>query len=120
MASAFSICALVVHWRVYIPPGAAEQNGDPIPDPKWCVCSVFNPEAAVKREVLTKRSFLQVNRHQRSSISYSSHIESLLADEYGSKSAVLHRSANHHHRMVRPLPLIMRVSDRPGIFLRLL
>jgi hypothetical protein len=35
MASAFSICALVVHWRVYIPPGAAEQNGVPIPDPKW-------------------------------------------------------------------------------------
>lgn len=36
MASAFSICALVVPWRVYIPPGgAAEQNGDPIPDPKW-------------------------------------------------------------------------------------
>lgn len=37
MASAFSICALVVHWRVYIPPGAAEQNGVPIPDPKWYV-----------------------------------------------------------------------------------
>ncbi|KAE8453217.1 hypothetical protein EG329_011284 [Mollisiaceae sp. DMI_Dod_QoI] len=26
MASAFSICALAVHWRVYIPPGAAEEN----------------------------------------------------------------------------------------------
>jgi potassium channel subfamily K len=38
MASAFSICALVVHWRVYIPPGgAAEQNGIPLPDPKWYV-----------------------------------------------------------------------------------
>jgi potassium channel subfamily K len=37
MASAFSICALVVHWRVSIPPGAAEENGLPIPDPKWWV-----------------------------------------------------------------------------------
>lgn len=35
MASAFSICALVVHWRVFIPPGTAEQNGIPIDDPKW-------------------------------------------------------------------------------------
>ncbi|KUJ12293.1 voltage-gated potassium channel [Mollisia scopiformis] len=37
MASAFSICALVVHWRVYIPLGAAEQNGIPIEDPKWLI-----------------------------------------------------------------------------------
>lgn len=36
MASAFSICALAVPWRVYIPPGgAAEQNGTNVPDPKW-------------------------------------------------------------------------------------
>jgi hypothetical protein len=35
MASAFSICALAVHWRVEIPPGAAEQNGIELPDPKW-------------------------------------------------------------------------------------
>ncbi|KAF8862250.1 voltage-gated potassium channel [Acephala macrosclerotiorum] len=37
MASAFSICALVVHWRDYIPPGAAEENGIPIDDPKWLI-----------------------------------------------------------------------------------
>ena len=37
MASAFSICALVKHWRVYIPPGGAEEHGDYIPDPKWYV-----------------------------------------------------------------------------------
>jgi potassium channel subfamily K len=38
MASAFSICALAVTWRVYIPPGgAAEQNGNDIPDPKWLI-----------------------------------------------------------------------------------
>ncbi|KAH6679307.1 potassium channel-like protein [Halenospora varia] len=37
MASAFSICALVVHWRVYIPPGAAEQNGIELPDPQWLI-----------------------------------------------------------------------------------
>jgi potassium channel subfamily K len=40
MASAFSICALIVHWRVYIPPGEAEQNGVPLPDPKWYVIDV--------------------------------------------------------------------------------
>lgn len=37
MASAFSICALAVHWRVSIPPGAAEENGIEIPDPKWLI-----------------------------------------------------------------------------------
>jgi potassium channel subfamily K len=35
MASAFSICALVVHWREYLPPGATEDTGIPIPDPPW-------------------------------------------------------------------------------------
>ena len=35
MASAFSICALVVHWRVAIPPGGAEEHATFIPDPKW-------------------------------------------------------------------------------------
>lgn len=43
MASAFSICALVVHWRVHIPPGAAEQNGVPIDDPKWYVPTSYTP-----------------------------------------------------------------------------
>lgn len=39
MASAFNICALVVHWRVSIPPGfgANEAHGDDVRDPKWCV-----------------------------------------------------------------------------------
>ncbi|TVY23310.1 Outward-rectifier potassium channel [Lachnellula hyalina] len=37
MASAFSICALVVHWRVYIPPGQAEEHGLEIEDPKWLI-----------------------------------------------------------------------------------
>lgn len=35
MANAFSICALVVSWRVYIPPGSNEISGVRIPDPKW-------------------------------------------------------------------------------------
>ncbi len=41
MASAFSICALVEHWRVYLPPaitqasGVSEETGIGIPDPKW-------------------------------------------------------------------------------------
>lgn len=37
MASAFNICALVVHWRVEIPPGigANESHGNDVRDPKW-------------------------------------------------------------------------------------
>lgn len=38
MASAFSICALVVHWRVWIPPdGGTEEHGIFIEDPRWYV-----------------------------------------------------------------------------------
>jgi potassium channel subfamily K len=37
MASAFSICALVVRWRNEIPPGGTEANGIDIDDPKWLV-----------------------------------------------------------------------------------
>ena len=35
MANAFSICALVEKWRVYIPPGADEGHGIKVQDPKW-------------------------------------------------------------------------------------
>jgi hypothetical protein len=35
MANAFSICALVESWRVYIPPGGDESGGESIEDPKW-------------------------------------------------------------------------------------
>ena len=37
MASAFSICALAVQWRVFIPDGATEAGGVHIADPKWFV-----------------------------------------------------------------------------------
>ncbi|KAL3421839.1 Outward-rectifier potassium channel TOK1 [Phlyctema vagabunda] len=37
MASTFSICALAVKWRVYIPPGGVEEHGEYIQDPKWLV-----------------------------------------------------------------------------------
>lgn len=37
MASAFSICALVVHWRVRIPPGGVEEHAIFLADPKWYV-----------------------------------------------------------------------------------
>lgn len=37
MASAFSICALVVHWRMIITPGNTEEQGIYIDDPKWYV-----------------------------------------------------------------------------------
>lgn len=37
MANAFSICALVEKWRVYIPPGADEGHGVKVQDPKWLI-----------------------------------------------------------------------------------
>ncbi|KAH7078512.1 hypothetical protein FB567DRAFT_451000 [Paraphoma chrysanthemicola] len=37
MANAFSICALVESWRVYIPPGSDEGHGESIKDPKWLI-----------------------------------------------------------------------------------
>ncbi|KAF2476405.1 voltage-gated potassium channel [Lindgomyces ingoldianus] len=37
MANAFSICALVENWRVYIPPGLDEGHGNAIEDPKWLI-----------------------------------------------------------------------------------
>jgi potassium channel subfamily K len=37
MANAFSICALVETWRVYIPPGADEGHGERVEDPKWLI-----------------------------------------------------------------------------------
>jgi potassium channel subfamily K len=37
MANAFSICALVETWRVYIPPGSDEGHGERIKDPKWLI-----------------------------------------------------------------------------------
>jgi potassium channel subfamily K len=37
MANAFSICALVEKWRVYIPPGSDEGHGTKIADPKWLI-----------------------------------------------------------------------------------
>ncbi len=35
MASAFSICALAIHWRVDVPPGTAEAFGTYVDDPPW-------------------------------------------------------------------------------------
>lgn len=35
LANAFSICALVEKWRVYIPPGLDETVGKPVQDPSW-------------------------------------------------------------------------------------
>ncbi|KAH7410823.1 potassium channel-like protein [Cadophora sp. MPI-SDFR-AT-0126] len=37
MASAFSICALVVPWRQEIPPGKTEAEGVKLQDPKWLI-----------------------------------------------------------------------------------
>ena len=37
IANAFSICALVEKWRVYIPPGHDEAHGSKIGDPEWLI-----------------------------------------------------------------------------------
>ncbi|KAF2757595.1 voltage-gated potassium channel [Pseudovirgaria hyperparasitica] len=37
MASAFSICALVEKWRVYIPEGQTEASGQAVEDPHWLI-----------------------------------------------------------------------------------
>ncbi|KAF2022036.1 voltage-gated potassium channel [Aaosphaeria arxii CBS 175.79] len=37
MANAFSVCALVEKWRVYIPAGADEAHGLKVEDPKWLI-----------------------------------------------------------------------------------
>ncbi|KAF1831826.1 voltage-gated potassium channel [Decorospora gaudefroyi] len=37
MANAFSICALTVEWRVYIPPGKTEATGTKLRDPRWLI-----------------------------------------------------------------------------------
>ncbi|KAF2709660.1 voltage-gated potassium channel [Pleomassaria siparia CBS 279.74] len=37
MANAFSVCALVEKWRVYIPPGGDEDDGLTVEDPKWLI-----------------------------------------------------------------------------------
>ncbi|KAF2795381.1 potassium channel-like protein [Melanomma pulvis-pyrius CBS 109.77] len=37
MANAFSVCALVEKWRVYIPPGTDEGHGIKVEDPKWLI-----------------------------------------------------------------------------------
>jgi potassium channel subfamily K len=65
MASAFSICALVVHWRVYIAPGAAEQNGVPIDDPKWLI-AINALQLAI---ALISNLFLLLNMAKRVSFS---------------------------------------------------
>jgi hypothetical protein len=69
---------------------------------------------------MLRRVAMQVNRHQRSSIGHSSHLKSLLADEYGQENKVLYRSANYHHRMVSLPQILLGVSNILGTFLHLL
>lgn len=42
MASAFSVCALVVSWREYIPPGSVEADSEPLTDPHWLVYLAYH------------------------------------------------------------------------------
>lgn len=37
IANGFSICALAMSWRVYIPPGGSEQSATKITDPNWLI-----------------------------------------------------------------------------------
>ncbi|TGO15849.1 hypothetical protein BTUL_0035g00540 [Botrytis tulipae] len=61
MASAFSICALVVHWRVSIPPGGVEEHGIYIDDPKWLI----GINAAQLAIALISNLFLLLNMAER-------------------------------------------------------
>jgi hypothetical protein len=65
MASASSICALVVHWRFEIPPGGAEQNGIDINGPKW----LTGINAAQLAAALIYNIFLLINMAQRVRVS---------------------------------------------------
>ncbi|TAQ87519.1 hypothetical protein B7494_g4172 [Chlorociboria aeruginascens] len=67
MASAFSICALVGHWREYIPPGGNVLDGVPIEDPKWLI----GVNAAQLVIALVANLFLLLNMAKRVKFSYS-------------------------------------------------
>lgn len=41
LANLMSVCALVQTWRVKIPPGDNETQGERISDPAWCVYSCY-------------------------------------------------------------------------------
>ncbi|KAM3069714.1 hypothetical protein ACMFMG_010424 [Clarireedia jacksonii] len=62
MASAFSICALVVHWRVWIPEGGVEEHGVYIDDPK---CRLIGINAAQLAIALISNLFLLLNMAER-------------------------------------------------------
>ncbi|KAB8293839.1 hypothetical protein EYC80_009320 [Monilinia laxa] len=61
MASAFSICALVVRWRVSIPLGGVEEHGIYIDDPKWLI----GVNAAQLAIALISNLFLLLNMAER-------------------------------------------------------
>lgn len=49
IANGFSICALVVSWRLHIPEGQSEAFGVKIPDPPWLIVShAPHPSSALK------------------------------------------------------------------------
>ncbi|RDW85639.1 putative potassium channel [Coleophoma crateriformis] len=61
MASAFSICALVAHWRVQIPPGGVEEHGIYVDDPPWLI-AVNSVQLAI---ALISNLFLLLNMARR-------------------------------------------------------
>ncbi|KAH9214090.1 hypothetical protein DL95DRAFT_366023 [Leptodontidium sp. 2 PMI_412] len=61
MASAFSICALVVHWRVEIPEGKTEAEGVELDDPRWLI----GINAAQLAVALISNLFLLLNMARR-------------------------------------------------------
>lgn len=61
MASAFSICALAVHWTVYIPPGKTADEAIDISDPSWLV----GINAAQLAIALISNLFLLMNMARR-------------------------------------------------------
>lgn len=107
MASAFSICALVVHWRAYVLPGVVEDDGVDLADPTW-----YDIESnLLDGEGLPSP---QAHRHQRGTAGDCDHFESFPADEHGAEAEVLHRPANHHHWVVRSSIRLLKTSTNYG------
>ncbi len=95
MANAFSICALAAKWQHYIPPGATEPQGQPLPDPAWQVQhrprSTSRMLIVVRRQAVSRQCHLA---HLRAGSQPSSPLE------HGS-TAVIRGSAAHYDHWLR-------------------
>ncbi|KAK0222279.1 hypothetical protein IW262DRAFT_972714 [Armillaria fumosa] len=64
VANLMSICALVQPWRVMIPPGGTENNGERIPDPPWLlVCNSVSLGSALVANLFLSFNFARKVRY---------------------------------------------------------